>query len=370
MQQSFYAVIPAGGAGTRLWPLSRRRSPKFLHDLTGSGRTLLQSTWDRLAGLTDAQLVVTGTAHATAVAEQLPDLPVDDLLTEPSPRDSMAAIGLAAAVLESRHPDQDVVIGSFAADHVITDTAAFAAAVRTAVQVARADYVATIGIEPTGPATAFGYIHQGEPVPGVPGAHQVLGFTEKPDGETAAAYLATGAYRWNAGMFVVRTRVLLAHLDHLQPALATGLRTIAAAWDTPDRAQVLDREWPALTRIAIDHAIAEPVAATGGVAVVPADLGWDDVGDWRSLAHLLPVAPGQEPDGARVLGEHELALVTGSPGALVVTGSDRRVVLLGLPGAVVVDTPDALLVTSTEAAQQVKDVVATLAEDPDGTHLL
>src|SRR5699024_12721251 len=179
-------------------------------------------------------------------------------------------------------------------------------------QRARADSFATRGIERTPPASAFGYIHQAEPVPGVPGAHQVLGFTEKPGGETAAAYLATGAYRWNAGMFVVRTRVLLAHLDHLQPALATGLRTIAAAWDTPDRAQVLDREWPALTRIAIDHAIAEPVAATGGVAVVPADLGWDDVGDWRSLAHLLPAVPGEEPDGARVLGEQELAQITGS----------------------------------------------------------
>src|SRR5699024_2542764 len=162
----------------------------------------------------------------------------------------------------------------------------------------------TIGIDPTGPATAFGYIHQGEPVPAVPGAHQVLGFTEKPDVDTAAAYRATGAYRWNAGMFVVRTRVLLAHLDRLQPALATGLRTIAAAWDTPAREPLLAAAWPALTRLAIDRAIAEPVAATGGVAVVPADLGWDDVGDWRSLAHLLPAAPGEEVDGARVLGEH------------------------------------------------------------------
>lgn len=370
MQQTFYAVIPAGGAGTRLWPLSRRRSPKFLHDLTGSGRTLLQATWDRLAGLTDAQLVVTGNAHAAAVADQLPDLPSQNLLTEPSPRDSMAAIGLAAAVLENRHPHEDVVIGSFAADHVITDPEAFAATVRTAVELARADYVATIGIQPGGPSTAFGYIHLGEPVPHVPGAHQVLGFTEKPDAARAAEYLATGAYRWNAGMFVVRARVLLGHLDRLQPALARGLRSIAGAWDTPQRAQVLDREWPALTRIAIDHAIAEPVAATGGVAVVPGEFGWDDVGDWRSLAHLLPAAGGGEHEGARVLGEQALAMVTGSPGALVVTGSGRRVALLGIPGAVVVDTPDALLVTTTENAQQVKDVVSALAADPEGEHLL
>ncbi|HIZ35769.1 MAG TPA: mannose-1-phosphate guanylyltransferase [Candidatus Ruania gallistercoris] len=370
MQQTFYAVVPAGGAGTRLWPLSRRSAPKFLHDLTGSGRTLVQATWDRLAPLTDAQLVVTGTAHAAAVAEQLPDLPADDLLAEPSPRDSMAAIGLAAAVLEVRHPDQDVVIGSFAADHVITDDEQFTRAVATAVQLARADYVATIGIEPTGPATAFGYIHLGPAVPGIDGAHQVLGFTEKPDADTAAEYLATGAYRWNAGMFVVRTRVLLAHLDRLQPALAAGLRTIAAAWDGPERDQVLAQEWPALTRIAIDHAIAEPVAAAGGVAVVPGQFGWDDVGDWASLAGLLPAAHGQGPDGARVLGEQRLAQVTGSPGSLVVPGSGRRVVLLHLPDAVVVDTPDALLVTRIDQAQRVKDVVSALGAEPWGEQLL
>lgn len=370
MQPTFYAVIPAGGAGTRLWPLSRRSAPKFLHDLTGSGRTLLQSTWDRLAAVTDAQLVVTGSAHAAAVAEQLPDLPAADLLTEPSPRDSMAAIGLAAAVLLNRHPDQDVTIGSFAADHVITGGEQFAAAVRTAVELARADYVATIGIRPTGPSTAFGYIHLGEEVSAIAGAHQVRSFTEKPDPATAAEYLATGAYRWNAGMFVVRAQVLLDHLDRLQPALASGLRTIATAWDTPDRQRVLIREWPALTRIAIDHAIAEPVAAAGGVAVVPAEFGWDDVGDWASLAALLPAGVGVAGDGARVLGEESRTWIEDSPGALVVPHSGRRVVLLGLPDAVVVDIPDALLVTSTEQAQRVKEVVAALQDEPGGADLL
>lgn len=367
MQPTFYAVVPAGGAGTRLWPLSRRSAPKFLHDLTGSGRTLLQATWDRLVPVTDAQLVVTGSAHATAVAEQLPDLPGADLLTEPSPRDSMAAIGLAAAVLLDRHPDQDVVIGSFAADHVITGAAQFATAVRTALELARADYVATIGIQPTGPSTAFGYIHLGEAIPGIAGAHQVRSFTEKPDAATAAEYLATGAYQWNAGMFVVRAQVLLDHLDRLQPALASGLRTIAAAWDTPDRQEVLMQEWPALTRIAIDHAIAEPVAAAGGVAVVPGEFGWDDVGDWASLAALLA---GAADDDARVLGEESRTWIEDSPGALVVPGSGRRVVLLGLPDAVVVDTPDALLVTSTDQAQRVKDVVTALQAEPDEADLL
>ncbi|MEE6296802.1 mannose-1-phosphate guanylyltransferase [Georgenia wangjunii] len=351
----FYAVVPAGGAGTRLWPLSRRDHPKFLHDLTGSGRTLLQGTWDRLAPLAGAGgvVLVTGAAHERAVREQLPDLRPDALLAEPSGRDSMAAIGLAAAVLHERHGD--VVLGSFAADHVVREPAAFTVAVREAVVAARAGYVVTIGISADHPSTAFGYVRTGDPLGlgGSPSARHVLGFTEKPDAATAAAYLATGEYRWNAGMFVVGARVLLDHLARLQPTLHEGLVEIARAWDGPARSEVLKRVWPRLTRIAIDHAIAEPVAAEGGVAVVPAALGWDDVGDWHSLAGL--VAPG--PDGVRVLGDAGRALVVGADGALVVPAAGRLVSVLGIPDAVVVDTPDALLVTTRAHAQALRAVV-------------
>ena len=231
-------------------------------------------------------LVVTGTRHADAVAAQLPELAPADVLAEPSPRDSMAAIGLAAAVLLERH-GEDVVLGSFAADHVIDGTEAFEQTVREGVVAARAGYVVTIGIAATGPSTAFGYVRSGAPL-GLDGApsvqHVPPGFTEKPDAVTATAYLATGEYRWNAGMFIVRARVLLDHLAAQLPALAAGLQEIAAAWDGPDRAEVLDRVWPGLTKIAIDHAIAEPVAAAGGVAVVPGDFTWDDIGDFDSLA--------------------------------------------------------------------------------------
>src|SRR5690606_8159431 len=151
-------IAPAGGAGTRLWPLSRAARPKFLHDLAGTGRSLLQGTWDRLVPLVgpDGVVLVTGQQHAAAVRSQLPRLGHDRLLAEPSPRDSMAAIGLAAAVLLER--EGDVVVGSFAADHVITDQEAFAATVSAATAVAREGYVVTIGIEPTGPATGFGYV--------------------------------------------------------------------------------------------------------------------------------------------------------------------------------------------------------------------
>lgn len=350
-----HAIVPAGGAGTRLWPLSRRDEPKFLLDLTGSGRSLLQQTVDRLRPLTAGVTIVTGRAHAPAVAAQLPELGAEQVLAEPSPRDSMAAIGLAAAVIRRRHGD--VVVGSFAADHVITRPEALAAAVREAVAAAAAGYLVTIGIAADHPATAFGYIRAGEPlgVAGAPTARRVRAFTEKPDAATAAAYLATGEYRWNAGMFVVRAAVLLDLLARHRPALHAGVEAIAAAWDTPERDAVLAERWEGLERIAIDHALAEPVAAEGGVAVVPADMGWDDVGDFASVAPLLP-----RRGGAAVLGDAPV-LARDSDDAVVVARGGRTVALLGVPGVVVVDTGDALLVTTRERAQEVKHVVDDLS---------
>ena len=351
--EGFHAVVPAGGAGTRLWPLSRAGRPKFLLDLTGSGRTLLQATIDRLLPLTGpgGVLVVTGATHAEAVRAQLPEVGADDVLPEPSPRDSMAAIGLAAAVLEHRHGG-DAVLGSFAADHVITGHDEFARAVREGVAAARAGYVATIGIEATEPSTAFGYVHAGASlgVADAPSARHVVGFTEKPDAATAAQYLATGEYRWNAGMFLSQAGVLLDHLADQIPPLAAGVRRIAAAWDTPARDDELAASWPGLTKIAIDHAIAEPVAAAGGVAVVPGEFGWDDIGDFASLATLLASS------GTRTLGHDEEVLRIGADDALVVT-SGRTVSVVGLAGAVVVDTPDAVLVTTRAHAQSVKAAV-------------
>ena len=357
----FRAVIPAGGAGTRLWPLSRAGHPKFLHDLTGSGRTLLQQTVDRLVPLTGAGgvMVVTGERHVDAVRAQVPEVAAADVLAEPSPRDSMAAIGLAAAVLVHRHGD--VVLGSFAADHVIDGADAFEGAVREGVAAARAGYVVTIGIAATEPSTAFGYVRSGAllGIEGGPGVRLAAGFTEKPDVETAAEYLATGEYRWNAGMFLVRAEVLLDHLATQLPTLHDGLRAIAAAWDTPDRAAVLADRWPSLPKIAIDHAIAEPVAAAGGVAVVPGDFSWDDVGDFASLAALLPGTA----EGARILGPATLASLVDSARALVIPAAGRQVAVLGIPDVVVVDTPDALLVTTLAHAQQVKTVVDRLRAD-------
>ncbi len=345
--EGFWAVIPAGGAGTRLWPVSRRTSPKFLRDLTGSGRSLLQATRDRLAPLAGERvLVVTGVAHAEAVVDQLPD--GVEVVAEPSPRDSMPAIALAAAIVERRDPE--AVIGSFAADHVIGDLDVFHAAVAEAVAVARTGKVVTIGLTPTHAATGFGYIREGEAlgVEGAPSAREVAEFVEKPDAATAQRYLAEGGFRWNAGMFVVRASVLLDVLATEHPELAAGARAVAA---DPSR---LDEVWPTLTKIAIDHAVAEPAAAAGLVAVVPAGFSWDDVGDFASLGDLLP----EVRDGLRVVGDAG-DVVTVDGGGIVVTGG-RLVAVVGLEDVVVVDTPDALLVMARDRAQDVKKVVEQL----------
>lgn len=381
----FWGVIPAGGAGTRLWPLSREDAPKFLLDLTGSGRTLLQQTVDRLAPLCGHRLlVVTGRRHQDAVHRQLPELARSGLLAEPARRDSMAAIGWAAAVVQAQAPE--AIIGSFAADHVIADVHAFAAAVREAIVLARRGWLVTIGIRPTEPATGFGYIHQGDPleIPGAPNGRRVLEFVEKPDRRTAAAYLDTGAYRWNAGMFVVRAGVLLDLLARYHPRLAGGLRDIA---EQPER---LAEIWEGLERISIDHAVAEPAAREGKVAVVPAEFAWDDVGDFASLTDLLarlarelPQAAGRptaEADAGETLHEAVAANtrdglhVVGSPGlvlgadssGLVVPAAGRVVAVLGMPDVVVVDTADAVLVTRTDRAQDVKRLVDRLASTGHG----
>lgn len=346
----FWAVIPAGGAGTRLWPLSRSSVPKFLHDLTGTGRTLLQGTLDRLAPLAaERVVVVTGRPHRGAVSDQLPEVDADWVLAEPSPRDSMAAIGLAAALLE-RH-DPDAVMGSFAADHVIADPDVFAASVRVAAEVARDDWLVTLGIEPAFPSSAFGYIHLGEELAGHGGATSVREFVEKPSVRTATEYLATGRYRWNAGMFIVRPTVLLDLLGRWHPEFAADLRAIAA-----DRSR-LEELWPGLPKIALDHAVAEPAADAGRVVCVPSAFRWEDIGDFDSLASLV----GADAEGAAVLGDASLVRTVDSTG-LVVPAAGRVVAVVGLDDVVVIDTPDALLVTTRARAQDVKQVVTELKE--------
>lgn len=354
-----YSVIPAGGIGSRLWPLSRADAPKFLHDLTGSGHTLLRDTWNRLAPISGEQriMVVTGRAHRAAVEAQLPGIDDSNIVLESEPRESTAAIGLAAAILDKREPG--VVIGSFAADHVIRNDRLFRAAVTEATAAAAAGYIATIGIHPSEPAVGFGYIHHDGSLglADAPSAMVADRFVEKPDLATAQRYLAEDCYLWNAGMFIARADRLLEEIGHSNPELLAGLLELADVWDDPSaRGPAVDRIWPRLRKIAIDYSVAEPAAAAGRLAVVPGYFDWDDVGDFASLAKLN--SSGRPTDLA-VLGENARILSDASSG-IVVSQSKRVISLIGVKDIVVVDTPDALLVTTVQNAQRVKSVVDAL----------
>jgi mannose-1-phosphate guanylyltransferase len=259
----------------------------------------------------------------------------------------MAAIGLAAAIIERKDPE--AIIGSFAADHVVRDAEGFRAVVNTAIAVAATGKVVTIGIEPTFPSTAFGYIRMSEPL-GETGAFHAEAFVEKPDAQTAAEYLYVGHYRWNAGMFVVKAKVLLDLLTVWHPELAASLREIAA---NPDR---LEELWPGLEKIAIDHAVAEPAAAEGHVAVVPGNFGWDDVGDFASLATVNEA----QIEAPVVLGEAAAVTSVDSSGIVVTGPGGRTYALVGVENIVLVDTGDAVLVTSIHNAQDVKKLVDQL----------
>ena len=357
--EHFYSVIPAGGIGSRLWPLSRADAPKFLHDLTGSGSSLLRATWDRLAPISgpDRVMVVTGRAHRAAVEAQLPELTDNNVVLESEPKDSTAAIGLAAAILRLREPD--VIVGSFAADHVIADVRSFRRAVKQAVAAAEAGYIATIGITPTEPAIGFGYIQCGSPldIAGAPDALVVESFVEKPDLATAKKYVDDDKHLWNGGMFVARADVLLKQIGESDPMLLAGIEELAAAWDDPaTRGPVVDRVWPGLTKIAIDYTVAEPAAKAGRLAVIQGHFDWDDVGDFASIAKLH--SGGRKSDLA-ILGENARVLADSSSG-IVVSQTDRIISLIGVRDIVVVDTPDALLVTTSQNAQRVKSVVDAL----------
>ncbi|MBA2555590.1 MAG: mannose-1-phosphate guanylyltransferase [Geodermatophilaceae bacterium] len=355
MIENFYPVIPAGGSGTRLWPLSRKGRPKFLFPLGEAERSLLQATARRLLPLADLDrlLVVTGAAHADAVREQLPDLPRANLLAEPSPRDSGPAIALAAAVAHSRDPD--AITGSFAADHVVADVPAFHAAIRAAAEVAGSGLLVTIGVTPTRPETGYGYIKTGEPL-GIGAALAVDRFVEKPDRETARSYLASGDHLWNAGMFIWRADALLAEVRRQLPDLYAGVTAIAAAYAGGDGTRIHEQLWPTLPRVSIDVGIVEGAAARGRVGCVPGDVGWTDIGDWDTLGSVLPA----DDTGTVTLDVDDL-LNLDSHGCIV-AGSGRTVVLLGVRDLVVFDGADVVFVCPRDRAQDVGSVVRALRD--------
>lgn len=353
MIEHFYPVVPAGGSGTRLWPLSRAGHPKFLFTLGGGPGSLLQETVARLEALAgiDRILVVTGATHVPAVARQLPALPAANLVAEPSPRDSAPAIVLAAALAHARDPE--AVSASFAADHVVADVPGFQATVRAAAQVAATGRLVTIGLTPTRPDTGYGYIQLGPPLGEGPSA-VVSRFKEKPDLATAQEYLASGGYLWNAGMFVWRADALLAEVQRQLPDLYAGVLEIAAAYGRGDGPRVHAELWPQLPRVSIDVGIVEGAAAQGLVACVPGDIGWTDVGTWDALGDVLA------PDGDGTVTVAGTDLLGLDSTGCVVAGTGRPVVLLGVRDLVVVDAGDVVLVCPRDRAPDVGGIVRAL----------
>jgi len=349
-----YSTILAGGSGTRLWPLSRAGKPKFLHPLTGTDRSLLQATVDRVGPLSPADhiYVVTGVAHAAAIASQLPDVPAANILAEPSPKDSCAAVSLASAVLARRDPD--AVMAAFSADHLIGDQPRFVEIIEQAAAAAERGYLTTVGIRPTHAEVRFGYLKLGAPLQGE--ARTVAEFREKPSRELAASYLESGQYLWNAGIFVFGVRTFLSELGRQRPQLSAGIGRIARAWDGPDRDGVLAEVWPGLEKISVDYGVFEGAAAAGKVATVPADMPWSDVGDFDSLGEALP---GDE-SGNLLIGSRSQLIARDVKDAVIVSTTDRVVAVVGLDNVVVVDTADAILVCPRSRAQEVKQVVEEL----------
>jgi mannose-1-phosphate guanylyltransferase len=350
-----YAVIMAGGGGTRLWPVSRKEKPKQLLPLIGQD-TLFQSTVQRLENLFPPEriLVVTVEEQAREMRVQAPEIPEENYLIESSPRGTASVVGLAASVLHKR--DKDASMAVLPADHFIRNRDLFHYLLKAAFDVAANGYLVTLGITPTQPSTAFGYIQQGAPLDGnykYP-TYTVKSFKEKPDETTAQKLLRTGDHSWNSGMFVWRADAILNEIDRQLPELGSVLKKISSAWGTDEQASVLNGNWNNLKNVTVDYGVMENAER---VAILPAGgLGWSDVGMWSSLFEvLLPDMNGN------IATNSLLHLAYETHNTLVYGGNnDRLIVTIGVDDMVIIDGGDVLMVCKTDQSQKVKDVVEHL----------
>ncbi len=342
-----HAVIMAGGAGTRLWPLSRKRRPKQLLRLF-EGRSLLQLARERLAGLFEPAniWVITSADYIDQVAAALPDVPRENLIGEPMGRDTANAIGLAAQMLAQR--DNDATMAVFTADHIIRPQERFAGAIRNGLAAAEAhpDSLVTFGIKPDSPHTGYGYLHRGAELGA--GVYRVAEFKEKPDLLTAEQYLASGEYYWNSGMFAWRVGAIVAEIERLLPENARGLAELADNWREWGATEEAGRRFGNLKKISIDFGVMEQA---GSVLVVEMDCDWLDLGSWLSIAGT------REVDGDGNVSIASRALVMDGADNVLVSEDDHLLVVLGVSDLVVVHSEDATLVCRRDQVERIKELV-------------
>ena len=366
-----YGVIMAGGAGTRLWPLSRGNRPKQLLPVV-RGRSLLRLSYDRLRGFLPPEriFVCTGAAYGPQVLENLPELPKDNLLGEPIGRDTANAVGFPAAILQRR--DKDAVVAIVTADHVIQPIDVFQSCAKKGFDVA-SEYpqmLVTFGIVPTHGHTGLGYIHRGEALrlkDGSTGAFRVQAFREKPDKATADRYVESGRYYWNSGMFVWRCDTVLGELAAHLPESHRGLMKIADAWDTPRREQVLNETYPTLPKISIDYGVMELASQGKGkaqVAVVEMPVQWLDIGSWPALAETLPMDEHNNATEARAC-----VFIDADDNIVVSDDPEHLVSAIGVSDMIIVHTRDATMVCPKSEAQRVKELVGKVKEKFGGKFL-
>ena len=349
-----YAVIMAGGGGTRLWPMSRKNKPKQLLPLIEND-TLFQATVKRLEGLLPGEriLVVTVVDQVAELRKQAPEIPAENFLIEPEPKGTAAVVGLAASILQLRDPESVMII--LPADHYIRNRDLFYHVLRIAKHVAEKDYLVTLGITPTHASTGYGYIERGEDLPedfSFP-VYRVKSFQEKPQESVAHELIRTGKHYWNSGMFIWKSESIIKEFALQMPELKLALDKIVAAVDKPGFEDVLQKEWETLKPETIDYGIMEKAE---NIAIVPASgLEWSDVGSWDSLFEvLLP-----DHDGNIVFSSHHNHLDTHNS-LIYGNNNGRLVVTIGVDDLIIVDTSDVLLICHKEHTQKVRQAVNNL----------
>lgn len=357
---NLYALIMAGGGGTRLWPMSRQGKPKQMLSLV-TDRTMFQSSFERLDPLIPPEriFVVSGQNQVAQLQASAPEIPAQNFVIEPFGQNTGPAVGLA--LMHIQHADPDAVIAVLTADHHIANEEKFRQVIAAAANQAQQGYIVTLGISPAFPSTGYGYIKRGDDLATIDGFQTYIasGFTEKPNLETATEFLLSGLYSWNSGMFISKIDYLLSEYQRQQVTMTTLLDSIGQAIGTPQYDAVLAEVWPQMPRLSIDYAVMEQAEH---MAVIPVDMGWSDIGSWASLYDILE--GDQNHNVLRGSAQH---ITVDTANTLII--SDRLVATIGVEDLIIVDNGNALLICPRERSQDVRAVVDHLKQNGEDRYL-